>query len=161
MKNIKDEVKQADSSLINPCYGDASNRHVCEGSFMTEKAFIKAETSTFSPDNSITYVRAGPRLHTALCPKKTVMAIITSGGLCPGLNVVIRELVMSSWYNYGVRKIFGIKWGYEGILSEENWLELTPSSVHNIHREGGTIIGTSRCEFNAKGIADNLRQNTW
>lgn len=126
---------------------------------MTEKAFLKAGNSTFSPDSSISYIRAGPRLHTALNPQETVIAILTSGGLCPGLNVVIRELVMSSWYNYGVRKIYGVKWGYEGILSEENWLELNPEQVHNIHREGGTILGTCRCEFNAKGIADSLIKN--
>jgi len=126
---------------------------------MSEKAFLKAGNSIFSPDNSISYIKAGPRLHTALDPKSTVIAIITSGGLCPGLNVVIRELVMSSWYNYGVRNIYGIKWGYEGILNDEDWLELTPEKVRDIHREGGTILGTCRCEFNAKGIADNLIKN--
>jgi len=156
IKNIKDDEKITDTSNINPCFGDPKERNVTEGSFMTEKAFIKAGKNTFSPDNIETYIRAGPRLHTALSPNKVVIAIVTSGGLCPGLNVVIRELVMSSWYNYGVRKIYGIKWGYEGILSDENWLEFTPEKVRGIHREGGTIIGTSRCEFNAKGIADNL-----
>lgn len=159
VKNLKDGINGSDTTFINPCFGDPSNRNVNEGSFMTEKAFIKAGNNTFSPDSSITYIRAGPRLHTVLNPNKTVIAIVTSGGLCPGLNVVIRELVMSSWYNYGVRKIYGIKWGYEGILSDENWLELTPEKVNNIHKEGGTIIGTCRCEFNAKGIADNLISN--
>jgi len=123
---------------------------------MSEKAFIKATESVFFADDSQTYIRAGPRLHTALCPKKVVMAILTSGGLCPGLNVVIRELVMSSWYNYGVRTIYGIKWGYEGAYSIEDWIELTPERVRDIHREGGTVLGTSRCEFDPIKIAENL-----
>ena len=122
---------------------------------MSEKAFIK-DDNIFYPDSTVGFVKAGPRLHITFMPKDVKIAILTSGGLCPGLNVVIRELVMSSWYNYGVRKIFGIKWGFEGILKPENWIELTPEIVRDIHREGGTIIGTSRCEFNVSGIADSL-----
>lgn len=156
---MKDDIQEAYTALINPCYGDPANRNVNEGSFMSEKAFVTALNSTFSPDNSVTYIKAGPRLHTVLQPTKITMAVSTSGGLCPGLNVVIRELVMSSWYNYGVRKIFGIKWGYEGAQSDEDWIELTPEKVRDIHREGGTILGTSRCEFNAKSIADKLIKN--
>lgn len=159
VKNLKDEVKSAVKSFINPCFGDPKHRKITEGSFMSEKAFLKSVNSTFSPDNSTSYIRAGPRLHTALNPQTTVIAILTSGGLCPGLNVVIREIVMSAWYNYGVRRIYGIKWGYEGVLNDENWLELNPEKVHNIHREGGTIVGTCRCEFNAIGIADSLIKN--
>ena len=108
---------------------------------MKEKAFMSPEKCLFTPDGSdLTYIRAGPRIHNALRSKDVKIAITTSGGLCPGLNVVLRELVMSSWYNYGVRKIFGIKWGYEGITNQTNWMELTPNDVHSIHREGGTIM---------------------
>ena len=122
---------------------------------MTEKAFLKPNDFYYQ-DEEVGFQKAGPRLHIAVKPKEAVIAISTSGGLCPGLNVVIRELVMSSWYNYGVRKIFGIKWGYEGAINNDNWIELNPNNVRDIHRDGGTIIGTCRCEFNAKAIADNL-----
>jgi 6-phosphofructokinase 1 len=43
-----------------------------------------------------------------------VAGIVTCGGLCPGLNVVIRSVVMSLWNDYNVKKIWGIKWGYRG-----------------------------------------------
>jgi len=141
--------------IINPCLGDPANRTVCAGSFMTEKAFLKP-TDFFFKSSEEAYQKAGPRLHLALKPSDTVIAISTSGGLCPGLNVVIRELVMIAWYNYGVRKIYGIKWGYEGAINLENWIELTPEKVRDIHREGGTILGTCRCQLNAEKIVDNL-----
>lgn len=89
---------------------------------------------------------------------KTKVAIVTCGGLCPGLNVVIRELFMALFYNYGVKDIYGIKWGYKGFYTEvdKNWIKLTPDSVKNIHREGGTILGSSRGGFNADKIIDCL-----
>ena len=154
IKNILDQ-EITTAALLNPCLGDPSARTVCSGSFMNEKAFLKTN-DFFFPNNDLGFLKAAPRKHIALKPSETVIAISTSGGLCPGLNVVIRELVMSSWYNYGVRKIYGIKWGYEGAINFDNWIELYPEKVRDIHRDGGTIIGTCRCQFNAKAIADNL-----
>ena len=55
------------------------------------------------------FVRAGPREKTHFDPSKVVAAVITCGGLCPGLNNVIRELVHSLHYLYGVKKIIGIR----------------------------------------------------
>jgi 6-phosphofructokinase 1 len=159
IKNLYEDRITDDNIIINPCLGDPSNRTVNSGSFMSEKAFLKPYECYFPSSQTHGYQIAGPRLHIALKPTDTVIAISTSGGLCPGLNVVIRELVMSAWYNYGVRKIFGIKWGYEGAVSVENWIELTPNLVRDIHREGGTILGTCRCELNAKAIVDNLIAN--
>lgn len=51
---------------------------------------------------------------------------MTCGGLCPGLNSVIREIVMCLWYNYGARNIFGAKYGYKGIYNPDSWLKLDP-----------------------------------
>ncbi len=83
---------------------------------------------------------------------------MTCGGLCPGLNVVIRELFMSLHYNYEVSEVFGIKWGYKGFYTdvEKNWIKLTPEVVKNIHKEGGTILGSSRGGFDADKIIDSL-----
>jgi 6-phosphofructokinase 1 len=63
---------------------------------------------------------------------------------------------MSLWYNYGVRTIYGIKWGYAGIYDEKCWKELKPEVVVNIHEQGGTILGTSRGGFDGPKIADAL-----
>ena len=78
-------------------------------------------------------------------------AIVTCGGLCPGLNVVIRSVVFSLWNDYKVRKIWGIKWGFRGFYEEfpNNWIELNPTSVEGIHNLGGTVLGSSRGGFNA------------
>ncbi len=84
---------------------------------------------------------------------------MTCGGLCPGLNVVIRSLVMSLWTDYGVRKIWGIKWGYRGFYEDfpNNWIELNPEKVANIHNLGGTILGSSRGGFKAQEMIDAIK----
>lgn len=89
---------------------------------------------------------AGPRRQIHFDPATTHAAIVTCGGLCPGLNDVIRSIVMSLWHHYGVRQISGIRYGYRGLLPEFNLepLALDPSLVSDIHREGGTFLGSSR-----------------
>lgn len=89
---------------------------------------------------------AGPRQKTFFDPTNAHAGIITCGGLCPGLNDVIRSLVMSLWYSYGVRRISGFQFGYRGLLPEFDLepLSLTPDSVKGIHLDGGTMLGSSR-----------------
>ena len=59
--------------------------------------------------------------------------ILTCGGLCPGLNVVIREIVMTLWHNYGVTEIYGAPYGYQWIYSNE-YIKLYPDLIKNIHK---------------------------
>jgi len=61
---------------------------------------------------------------------------------------------MSLWYNYEVRSIYGIKWGYKGLYEdiENNWIELKPSDVSEIHKRGGTMLGSSRGGFDGEKI---------
>lgn len=89
---------------------------------------------------------AGPRRKIFFEPAKTACGIVTCGGICPGLNDVIRGLVMQLYHRYGVRKIYGFRYGYEGFIPEYGHTveTLTPESVGSIHRFGGTILGTSR-----------------
>ncbi len=89
---------------------------------------------------------AGPRQMLYFDPSKVKAAIVTCGGLCPGLNNVIRGLVYSLWDQYKVRNIIGIRNGYMGLLPEFGieTMELTPKHVEEIHRDGGTILGSSR-----------------
>ena len=103
-------------------------------------------------------MKAGPRSEIFYKPAKTKVCIVTCGGLCPGLNVVIRELVMCLHYNYEVREIHGVKWGYKGCYTdiENNWIKLTPSVVKQIHKEGGTMLGSSRGGFDADKILDSF-----
>lgn len=89
---------------------------------------------------------AGPRQNIYFDPTKSHAAIVTCGGLCPGLNDVIRSIVMCLWYRYGVRRISGIRYGYRGFLQEFALpaMELNPDAVSEIHTRGGTILGSSR-----------------
>jgi 6-phosphofructokinase 1 len=89
---------------------------------------------------------AGPRRMLFFDPAKLACGIVTCGGLCPGLNDVIRAVVRSLRLQYGVNKIYGFRFGYEGLVrrSGHQPLELTPESVHRIHESGGSILGSSR-----------------
>ena len=107
---------------------------------------------------SIKFIKAGPRADIFSNTENTKVCIVTCGGLCPGLNVVIRELFMCLHYNYKVGEVYGIKWGYKGFYTDvdQNWIRLTTDVVKSIHKEGGTILGSSRGGFNADKILDAL-----
>ncbi len=92
------------------------------------------------------FEKAGPREKIFFNPEKTKAALVTCGGLCPGLNDVIRAVVMVLWYRYGVKEIVGLRYGFEGLISSFNHqpLQLTPEVVEDIQKDGGTILGTSR-----------------
>ena len=84
---------------------------------------------------------------------------MSCGGLCPGINVVIRELVMALRYNYGVPEIYGIKWGFLGFTKKDCWVKLNPDDVKEIHLLGGTVLGTSRSGFDGEEISKQLIKN--
>jgi 6-phosphofructokinase 1 len=104
--------------------------------------------------------KAGPRKEIFFDPTRISAAIVTCGGLCPGINNVIRSLVMALHYFYGVPRIIGIPYGYQG-LGPDNphpYHELTPESVRDIHQFGGTILGSSRGGQKASDIVDSLQR---
>ncbi|CAD7929591.1 unnamed protein product [Amoebophrya sp. A25] len=59
--------------------------------------------------------RAGPRGILHFRPSQTTAAIVTCGGLCPGLNAVIHHIVNTLWHSYDVRRIMGIRGGFHGM----------------------------------------------
>ena len=89
---------------------------------------------------------AGPREKIYFNPAHVHAAICTCGGLCPGLNNVIRSVVRCFWYRYGVRRISGIQYGYLGLLENSPWpvIPLDPDVVDDIQEKGGTILGSAR-----------------
>jgi 6-phosphofructokinase 1 len=89
---------------------------------------------------------AGPREKIFFDPTKIACGIVTCGGLCPGLNDVIRSIVLSLYHHYGVKKVYGFRFGYEGLVQRYGHkpLELTPDAVNRINELGGTILGSSR-----------------
>ena len=104
--------------------------------------------------------KAGPREKIYFDPKKVCAGIVTCGGLCPGLNDVIRSLVMTLWFQYGVKNILGIPFGYCGFLPEYGYepIHLNPNLVSTIHQHGGTILGSSRGGADTVAIVDAIEQ---
>jgi 6-phosphofructokinase len=103
------------------------------------------------------FVAAGPTSQIYWNPKTVKSAIVTCGGLCPGLNTVVREIVMALNYVYGVSpgSVFGVQNGFRGFY-ELPWKTLTPDSVSAIHRQGGTVLGSSRGGFDLERILASL-----
>ena len=153
---MDDEQKFA--TLISPCYGDPKNRDVLSGGWIRRELFQK-HNELVKADNGEQYIRGGPRFHIALDNLRVKACIMSCGGLCPGINVVIRELVMALRYNYGVAEIYGIKWGFLGFTKKECWIKLDPEEVKEIHLLGGTVLGTSRSGFKGEEIAKELINN--
>jgi len=89
---------------------------------------------------------AGPREKLFFDPSPLACGIVTCGGLCPGLNDVIRSIVLSLYHHYGVTKIYGFRFGYEGLVRRHGHepLKLTPDAISRIHEIGGTVLGSSR-----------------
>lgn len=106
------------------------------------------------------FEEAGPREKIYFDPSKTKCAIVTCGGLCPGINDVIRALVMELHHQYGISTTLGIRYGLEGFIPEygHSVMELSPETVTRIHEFGGTILGSSRGHQPIEGIVDALER---
>lgn len=107
--------------------------------------------------NNLSFELAGPREKLYFDPLKTKAGIVTCGGLCPGLNDVIRSLYLELTHAYGVQEVYGFRWGYKGLLPENDPpIKLTAEFVDDIHKEGGTVIGTSRGPVDVEKAVDHL-----
>lgn len=122
------------------------------------ESFRKAAESGKEP---ISFEKAGPREKIFFDPANAKAAIVTCGGLCPGINNVIRSVVMALYYRYGVKNIVGVPYGYQGLNPDfgHQFIELTPDKVTNIHLFGGTILGSSRGRQDIKTMVDTLERN--
>ena len=103
---------------------------------------------------------AGPRRHLYFDPSKVRCAIVTCGGLCPGINDIIRAIVLELHYGYGVRSIYGIRFGLQGFIPRyrHDLMDLRPDTVVNILERGGTILGSSRGPQPIDEIVDSLER---
>jgi 6-phosphofructokinase 1 len=101
---------------------------------------------------------AGPRERIYFDPSKLRCALVTCGGLCPGLNDIIRSIVLELYYGYGVRHIYGIKYGLQGFIPHygHDVIDLEPKTVVNIQDMGGSILGSSRGPQSIEDIVDTL-----
>ncbi len=104
------------------------------------------------------YEEAGPREKIYFDPAKTTVGIVTCGGLCPGLNDIIRGIVNRCHKQYGIARVYGFRYGYEGLVQRfgHTPLLLKPSSVEQAHHFGGTLLGSSRGKQDIGEMVDTL-----
>lgn len=107
-------------------------------------------------DNAAAFSLAGPRRDLAFDPARCKAAIVTCGGLCPGLNTVVREVVMCLRRQYGVTATFGVPGGYRGFGNPQNWRSLDEAAVEQLQHMGGSVLGSSRGGHDTGVIVDSL-----
>ncbi|MBU4388779.1 MAG: ATP-dependent 6-phosphofructokinase, partial [Proteobacteria bacterium] len=103
---------------------------------------------------------AGPRKKIYFDPSKLRCALVTCGGLCPGVNGIIRSIVLELYYGYGVQNIYGIRYGLQGFIPKygHDILAFTPDMVEKIIRKGGSFLGSSRGPQDIDEIVDCLER---
>jgi 6-phosphofructokinase 1 len=118
-----------------------------------------ADTHRDEPTRAPAFELAGPRDRIYFDTERLRCGIVTCGGLCPGVNNVIRGLVLELTQGYGVSHVLGFRYGFRGLATGgPEPLRLTPSSVALIHHQGGTALGTSRGQQGAREMVDRLDQ---
>ncbi|MHC4742373.1 MAG: 6-phosphofructokinase, partial [Planctomycetota bacterium] len=107
-----------------------------------------------------TFERAGPRRQIFFDPKKVNCGVVTCGGLCPGLNDVVRTVTLGLTVQYGVENVFGFRYGYLGLTSNApaEPMRLTPQIVDDIHLKGGDILSSSRGPQDLDDMVDTLER---
>ena len=135
--NLADNPSPSNSGSVRTS-GPKYNNLVTED----EVIVSDARRTLSSPASLKCYVRAGARRDLHFNPREVKAAIVTCGGLCPGLNNVIREITRSLKINYGSSTVYGVTGGFSGFQREP--IVLTPKSVENIHHSGGTVLGSAR-----------------
>lgn len=123
-------------------WGEDNAKYVTDAERVRYQIF--ENTGKDLPD--LKFERAGARQHLFFAPERTRAAIVTCGGLCPGLNNVIRSAFLELHYRYGVAEVLGIRYGFEGLnpAVAKPPIQLTPEQVDTIHEHGGSLLGTSR-----------------
>ena len=128
---------------LSTCRGDRIANYVAEDTWVPHEIEMGPETD---PDAILWFEKAGPRARIYFDPAKTRAGIVTCGGLCPGLNNVIRSVFVELYYNYGLSEVLGFRYGYRGLNPARGLtpISLTADLVEPIDDLGGTILGTSR-----------------
>ena len=131
---------------LSTVYGENQANYVKDDSYVINAVNVFDASKPVALDSTNLMQKAGPREYIFFDPKDVKAGICTCGGLCPGLNDVIRAIVRSLWNRYGVRDIRGFQFGYKGFFEEEGYptVALDPENVDEIHKIGGSFLGTSR-----------------
>lgn len=140
--------------------GDKLANYVHDNEAIVYNVYARPGEEPKQWDTTNTMEKAGPREKIYFNPNHVHAAVVTCGGLCPGLNDVIRAIVRNLWYVYGVRRITGIQYGLKGFLPEYNFpvIELDPDLVDDIHKIGGSMLGSSRGGNDVPAIVDSMER---
>ncbi|MBF0509582.1 MAG: ATP-dependent 6-phosphofructokinase [Deltaproteobacteria bacterium] len=122
--------------------------------------FQTLKKSMADGEEPLSFELAGPREKIYFDPKKLKCAIVTCGGLCPGINSVVRATVLDLYHNYGVVNILGIRYGFEGLIPKygHEVIELTPKVIRDVHNAGGTFLSSSRGQQDVGEMVDALER---
>ena len=144
-------------TTLGPCNYASPEKHFVSDEIHVP-AVIRQSGSTPQDANALKFELAGRREKLFFDPAKTRAGIVTCGGLCPGLNNVIRSAFLELKYGYGVKEVLGFRNGYGGLdpANGHEPLQLTQDLVDDIHKEGGTMLGTSRGPVDTAIAVDNL-----
>ena len=131
------------------------------GCFVNDEARVRYQAEFNTGDDlaaDVSFEKAGARQKIFFDPAVTSAAIVTCGGICPGLNNVIRSVAVELYHNYSVKRIVGIRYGFAGLNPSVGLLPfaLDPEMVDHIHEHGGTILGTSRGPQSSDIMVDTL-----
>jgi len=132
-----------------------------------DRVFIRDEADRINMDiranpnvhrKHLSFESAGAREKLYFEPGRARAAIVTCGGLCPGLNDVIRSVVRQLHLWYDVKKVYGIRFGFGGLSRSPEYppMELDLEAVVNIQQVGGTILGSARGKPDTDEIVDTL-----
>ncbi len=155
------ECKIPSPIVLSDTHGDSIANYVQDSEFIRYDINAYLGETSEPLTNSDVIEKAGPRQKIYFSPNYVHAAIATCGGLCPGINDVIRSVVRCLWTRYGVRRISGIPFGYKGFIPEYGFspIELNPEVVNGIHKTGGSFLGTSRGGGNRTSeIVDGIEQ---
>ncbi len=109
---------------------------------------------------TLSFEKAGPRQRIFFDPARTSAGIVTCGGLCPGINNVVRSMVLELRHKYGVGRVLGLRYGYAGLdpMQALEPMRLEPADVLHIHRLGGSMLGVSRGAPSVAHMVDTLER---
>ncbi|MFC1771319.1 ATP-dependent 6-phosphofructokinase [Candidatus Margulisiibacteriota bacterium] len=146
--------------ILSKILGDKIVNYVRDDQNILYNIETKKHISRIDIKDEEVFEKAGPREFIYFDPAKVHAGIVSSGGLCPGINDVIRALVLGLWNRYQVRQISGIRYGYKGFLPEYHLpiMELNPGIVDDIHNKGGSILGVSRGSLPLNKVVDAIER---
>ncbi len=149
-------------SQLGPCRLPSPLRDRRERFITDSRVLIPAKTAELEPfvgkGQVPAFEAAGPRAEIFFRPEELTCGIVTCGGLCPGLNDVIRSVFLTLHFGYGVNRVIGFRYGYAGIAADRPVppMVLDIRRLDNVHKRGGTVLGTSRGPRDVNKMVDEL-----